>query len=87
MRIAVLGAGMVGRAVAADLSGSHSVVSADIDPAALERLGSLYGIDTVTADLRRGEAVARVVREADMVVNAVPGLHGLRDPGKDHPGG
>ncbi len=76
MRIAVLGAGMVGRAVAADLSGSHSVVSADIDPAALERLGSLYGIDTVTADLRSGEAVARVIREADMVVNAVPGFMG-----------
>lgn len=76
MRIAVLGAGMVGRAMAVDLAGSHSVVSADINQHALEVLSDRYGIDTVLADLRDPDAVEPVIRDVDMVVNAVPGFMG-----------
>lgn len=76
MRIAVLGAGMVGRAIAVDLAGSHSVVSADIDQQALEVLSDRHGIDTVQADLRDSDAVEAAIRGAEIVVNAVPGFMG-----------
>lgn len=76
MRIAVLGAGMVGRAMAIDLAGSHSVISADIDQQTLDVLSDRHGIDTVIADLRDSDTVGSVIREADLVVNAVPGFMG-----------
>lgn len=78
MRIAVLGAGMVGRAMAVDLAGSHSVVSADIDQQALDLLSDRHGIDTVKANLLDGDTVSSVIKDADMVVNAVPGFMGYR---------
>jgi len=78
MRIAVLGAGMVGRAMAVDLSGSHSVVSADIDESAIGMLSQKFGIDVVKADLRNPDEVSSVIAGAEMVVNAVPGFMGYK---------
>ena len=78
MRITVLGAGMVGRAIAIDLAGGHRVTSADISQQALEELSDRHGIDTVKADLRDRDAVVSVIRDADMVVSAVPGFMGYR---------
>ena len=75
MRITVLGAGMVGSAIARDLAGSHQVVSADVDTLALERL-SQSGISTRVSDLSNREVLTNVISEADMVVNAVPGFMG-----------
>lgn len=69
---------MVGRAIAVDLSGAHSVVAADIDPVALEHLSGREGIDTVKTDLGDGDAVRAIASEADMVVSAVPGFMGYR---------
>ncbi len=77
MKIAVLGAGMVGSAIAIDLSRSFSVVSADIDEVALERLKAC-SIECVSADLRNEEVLKAVINGADMVVNAVPGFMGYR---------
>ena len=77
MRIAVLGAGMVGSAIAVDLSKSFSVVSADIDKVALERLKT-SSIDCIHADLSDEQVVKNVIREADLVVNAVPGFMGYQ---------
>lgn len=78
MRIAVLGAGMVGSAIAVDLSKTFSVVAADIDREALEQLEKTHGIDCVHSDLQHGQAVRDVIRDADMVVNAVPGFMGYK---------
>lgn len=78
MRIAVLGAGMVGSAIAIDLNKTFSVVSADIDKDALERLEGFHGIDCVHADLRDEQGVRNVIADADLVVNAVPGFMGFR---------
>ncbi|MCK5841421.1 MAG: saccharopine dehydrogenase NADP-binding domain-containing protein [Candidatus Sabulitectum sp.] len=78
MRIAVLGAGMVGSAIAVDLSKTFSVVAADIDRKALERLEETHGIDCVHSDLLDEQVVLDVIRDADMVVNAVPGFMGYK---------
>lgn len=78
MRIAVLGSGMVGRAIAVDLAGSHSVISADINQQSLEVLSDRHGIDTIQADLNDADSVDSVIGDTDMVVNAVPGFMGYR---------
>ena len=52
MTIAVLGAGMVGRAIALDLAQDYSVTSFDLDATNLEELKSNNpAIQTVAADL------------------------------------
>lgn len=75
MRITVLGAGMVGSAIARDLAADHQVLSADVDNAALERLSRL-GIKTRSADLSERDSLLSVIHQADIVVNAVPGFMG-----------
>lgn len=79
MRIAVLGAGLVGQAIAADLArdGEFEVTAVDRDEGALERLAPVRGVDTVETDLRRPAAVRDVVSESDLVINAVPGFMGF----------
>lgn len=77
-RIVVLGAGMVGAAMAADLAGSHRVVSVDRDAKRLSELGKRFPLETRVANLARGEAVADAIRDADLVVGAVPGFMGFR---------
>jgi lysine 6-dehydrogenase len=78
MRIAVLGSGMVGSAIAVDLKASHSVVAADIDGEALSRLRTSHGIECVQANLKDEAALRGVIEGADFVVNAVPGFMGYK---------
>ena len=76
-RIVVLGAGRVGKTIAADLSEEFEVTSADIDMRALESLASRYRVSTRVTDLGSVEAVSAAVRDADLVVCAVPGHMGF----------
>ena len=76
-KIVVLGAGMVGRAMAIDLSKKHQVLSVDRDKSALDLLANLPNINTETADLSNSAAVTKVIGEADVVVGAVPGFMGF----------
>lgn len=76
-RIIVLGAGMVGRAIARDLASQATVISVDRDPNALEELKK-QGLETRLADLSNTQEVARVVESADLVVGAVPGFMGFQ---------
>lgn len=76
-RIVVLGAGMVGAAMAVDLAGSHQVVSVDRDAARLAALAGRWPLETRVADLARADAVADACRDADLVVGAVPGFMGF----------
>lgn len=76
-RVVVLGAGMVGSAIARDLRASHEVTSVDRDAVALARL-SVAGIKTVQADLADGQQVSSVISGAQLVICAVPGFMGLQ---------
>ena len=76
MRIIVLGAGMVGKAIAADLCKNFDVTSADIDKQALEFLHQKYQIKTERIDLSNKQLLSDLLREYEMVVCAVPGFMG-----------
>jgi lysine 6-dehydrogenase len=75
MKVIVLGAGMVGRAMAIDLSQAHQVCCVDIDPKALELLKN-HKIDSLAADLTNASKVTELVANFDLVLCAVPGFMG-----------
>ena len=75
-RVVVLGAGLVGREVARDLTSDFEVVSVDNNAENLQRIGSQHPIETRIADLSAGNAVAEAVESADVVVGALPGWMG-----------
>lgn len=77
-KVCVLGAGMIGKAIAADLSGEYRVRVADIQPEALEDLRSRYDLGTMTVDLSDPENIRRAVEGCDLVVGALPGFMGYR---------
>ena len=79
MTIAVLGAGMVGRAIALDLAKNFSVTCFDLNAENLEALKQRNpGIETVGADLSLFSEFKNLLSPADLVVTAVPGFMGYK---------
>ncbi len=76
-KVVVLGAGMVGKAIAIDLSKKHEVWAADIDQRALDFLAAKYPIKTVGVNLMEDESIESLVADCDLVVSAVPGFMGF----------
>ncbi len=76
-RIIVLGAGMVGGAIAADLCRDHAVTAVDVDPRRLAALAARHPLTTQVADLSDPQAVHRAIEPADLVVGAAPGFLGF----------
>ncbi|QNA44739.1 saccharopine dehydrogenase family protein [Lacibacter sediminis] len=78
MTIAVLGAGMVGRAIALDLSTVFDVTSFDMSQQNLQLLQhKSTNIKTVVADLRNTVPYSSFLEPFDIVVTAVPGFMGF----------
>jgi lysine 6-dehydrogenase len=79
MKITVLGAGMVGSVIAADLAKDNrfSVHVWDASAASLEALKGRV-LQTTKADLSDPRVVASAVEDADLVVQALPGFLGFR---------
>ena len=79
-RVVVLGAGMVGEAIARDLAldAGLRVDVADLRPESLERVAGRAAVGTVRADLGDSDAVARLVGAYDLVVGALPSVIGLQ---------
>lgn len=79
MKIAVLGAGMVGRAIALDLANNFDVTSFDISN---ENLSVLHkknkSVNTVAADLTQYSQYADWLSSFSLVVTAVPGFMGYK---------
>lgn len=77
MKVTVLGAGLVGSAIARDLAENDQLelVSVDIDPEALRKLSAL-GISTQCCDIKNTGELRKVLSTADMIVGAVPGSMG-----------
>jgi len=76
-KVVVLGAGRVGKVIAADLSQDFDVTSADMSQDALAFLSSRYPVRTRVADLGNPQAIAEAIEPADLVVSAVPGFMGF----------
>jgi lysine 6-dehydrogenase len=75
-KIVILGAGMVGKAMAIDLAKKHDVTSVDIDEKSLKYLSENYNIKSRPANLMDEDAIYRLVEGFDLVISAVPGFMG-----------
>jgi lysine 6-dehydrogenase len=79
MQIAILGAGMVGRAMAIDLAAKYKVTSFDVSENALQLLTQKNNtIKTVKADLSNYSNYNTMLVGFDFVICAVPGFMGYK---------
>lgn len=76
-KIIVLGAGLVGKAIAIDLCRDFEVTVADVNKQQLDRLAASHPIETVQADLADEGNVKRVIDGHDLVIGALPGFMGF----------
>lgn len=78
MKILVLGSGLVGSAIAADLASDENfnVTVADISSKALGTLSAKSSVNTICTDLSDTNVVTNLSAEFDLVVSAVPGSIG-----------
>ena len=77
-RIVVLGAGLVGSAMAIDLSKKFEVTSVDINLDSFRKLDPYNKIRQVVADLSNKQTLLEIIQEYDLIVGAVPGFMGYR---------
>lgn len=81
MKVLVLGAGVVGQAVAWDMvhtsPAAVSVTMADIDPNALERVRRALPVTTASFDARSPSGAVALAADADVVVGALPSRVGF----------
>lgn len=79
MTIAVLGAGMVGRAIALDLAKEHNVTAFDLDAGNLQELKNRNAsVKTAGADLTQFAEYENWFAPFDILVTAVPGFMGYK---------
>jgi len=79
MQIAILGAGMVGRAMAIDLAAKYNVTSFDVSDNALQLLSQKNNtIKTIKADLSNYSNYNAMLAGFDFVICAVPGFMGYK---------
>jgi len=91
MRIVVLGAGMVGSAIAEDLAQEQgmSVVVVDRSQKVLEKVKAKAAVEGIQANLQDKGIISSIVADSDLVISAVPGfigfhtLQGVIAAGKD----
>jgi saccharopine dehydrogenase-like NADP-dependent oxidoreductase len=76
-RIIVLGAGLVGKAIALDLAPAFEVTSVDINDESLQALQA-QGVKTQQADLSDQALLSELIKPFDLVVGAVPGFMGYQ---------
>jgi saccharopine dehydrogenase-like NADP-dependent oxidoreductase len=78
MKIAVLGAGMVGSVMALDLAGEHDVTSIDLSEKNLRSLQQKNkNIHILPADLKDYPSYKKMLEPFELVVTAVPGFMGF----------
>lgn len=75
-KVAVLGAGLVGSAIAIDLSKEFAVTSIDLSEPALKELEK-HGIGIQQADVTDQQHLQTVLTPFDLVIGAVPGYLGF----------
>jgi lysine 6-dehydrogenase len=76
-KIVVLGAGLVGKAIALDLAKKHDVTSVDVNEDALAVLKS-HQVKTIKGDFSDTKSLTKIIGDFDLVVGAVPGFLGFQ---------
>lgn len=75
-KIIVLGAGLVGKAIAIDLCAEYQVTSVDINQDNLDVLRNNHIVYTEQANIQQNGVLEKLVRDYDLVIGAVPGFMG-----------
>ncbi len=76
--VIVLGAGMVGSAIAIDMAKNHKVTLTDISQSVLDRVKQRCdNLTTRLLDVSRKSDLQNMVKGFDLVINAVPGFLGF----------
>src|SRR4030042_736302 len=80
MKIIILGAGLVGGPMARDMAADKEakVTAVDVSSKALDRLKKFPRIKTVREDLADTRNLKKAIRDADLVISAVPGFMGFK---------
>jgi lysine 6-dehydrogenase len=76
-KVIVLGAGLVGKAMAIDLAKSCDVTATDINEDALKEVAK-HGIKTQRLDFSNLSALSSAIQSFDLVIGAVPGFMGFQ---------
>ncbi len=76
--IIVLGSGLVGGPMARDLAHEFNVKLADISAIALKKATDGFPITPIQADLSKEEVIGELIKDCDLVINAVPGHMGFK---------
>ncbi|MFO7446548.1 MAG: saccharopine dehydrogenase C-terminal domain-containing protein [Ignavibacteriaceae bacterium] len=77
-KVTILGAGMIGSAIAADLTKEYLVTVADINSVRLNELKEKLSVQTVPADLSNTQNIPGLIKDSDLVIGAVPGFMGFK---------
>lgn len=76
--VIVLGAGLVGSAIAIDLSKKHEVTAADIESESFAAFNNYPQVKTLLADFKKASELKELVKGYDLVIGAVPGFMGYQ---------
>ncbi|KAA0210735.1 saccharopine dehydrogenase [Ignavibacteria bacterium CHB1] len=76
--VLILGAGLIGKTIAKDLSDDFSVTSADINQVELDKLKSQAEVEVLRTDLSDSKILTELCTDFDLVVGAVPGFMGFK---------
>lgn len=77
-KVIVLGAGMVGSAMAIDMAKQHQVTLTDLSKSTLNKVKEKFSdLKIQELDVTDVKALQRIVKQHDLVINAVPGFLGF----------
>jgi len=77
-KIVVFGAGLIGKAIAIDLSSRHKVTAVDANADNLQKLYTQPSIQTVQLDLSDPNSIQEIISDYDLVVGALPSMIGFQ---------
>ncbi|MEJ2628419.1 MAG: saccharopine dehydrogenase C-terminal domain-containing protein [bacterium] len=75
--IIVLGTGIVGSAIVKDLGQDYRITAADNNQTQLNKIKAEQPLTLIEADLSQKENIAKIIKDADLVINALPGHLGF----------
>ena len=76
-KVVVLGAGLVGKTIAVELSKDYQVTSVDANSEKLKSLSDKK-INTLNTDLSSDSAIKKIIKDFDLVIGALPGFMGFK---------
>jgi len=78
LKVLILGAGLVGGPMAIDLAkdSKFNITLADINTDSLDKIGVKNKISTIQKDLSDSKSIKEIVKDFDIVLNAMPGFMG-----------